>query len=368
MRAWFAAVALGVSLTAAAQSAQDELEKQLKDMVAKPPSKLLVEYEGLDQPAYKLLDLSFVLDGQSLPVPAAIEKLNEGKTTIWHGDIKPGRHRLEYVAQFSDVSGVLFSYEAGYKFKVGSASTFEQQPGLEVRVLVTPELTPGEKDPRKKFTLKGTADVKMLAKLEDGTMPDVPKPNLPGADAADAGASTAEVAKMTPAERAKLVAAEKAAAKKAADEEKKRAREEALAAKKAAAEEKKRQRDEALAAKKAAAEEKKRQREEALAAKRGEKVATAEPVKADPGGKPAEPTPPVQQEPEGALAADAVDAGPPVAVADPVKPPEAVVKPPAAPAPEDKSSMLPIAIGGGVALLGVIVFLATRKKKSPPAV
>jgi hypothetical protein len=370
VRALLAAAVLGLASTAVAQSAQDELERQLKDMVGKPPTKLHVEYEGLDQPNYKLVEISFTLDGQALPSPSS-EKLNEGKTTIWHGDLKPGRHKLETSAVFTDVSGVLFSYEAGYKWTVKKSVGWDQQPGLEVHVLVSPEVNPSEKDPKKKFDLKSVAEVKMLAKLEDGTMPDAPKPNLAGggSDVPDAGAAVAE---LSPAEKAKQAAADKAAAKKAADEEKKRQREEALAAKKAAAEEakrkredalaeKQRQREEGLAAKKAAAEEAKRQREEALAAKKagtGEKVATAEKPE-----KPAEAPP----QPEAAKAPEVVDAGAPaVAAAEtpkPKEPPPAVTQPPAS---EDRSGMVPIIVGVAVALLGVVVFFATRRKKSPP--
>jgi hypothetical protein len=376
MRALLAAAAvLGLASAAFAQNASDELERELKDMVGKPPTKLNVEYEGLDQPNYKLVEINFTLDGQALPTPS-VDKLNEGKTTIWHGDIKPGSHRLETNAVLTDVAGALFSYEAGYKWKVKNTRTFDQQPGLEVHVVVTPELNPGEKDPAKKFALRSTAEVKMLAKLEDGTMPDVPKPNLKGNETPDAGTTT--IVELSPAEKAKQAADEKAAAKKAAEEEKKRQREEALAAKKAAAEEKKRQREEALAAKKAAEEEKKRQREEALAAKKaaaedakrqreeaaaakkagqgGEKVATGEKA---PEAAPA-------PEPEAAKAPEVVDAGPAVAAAEPPKPPQPLPSPAPAPVVEDKSSMVPIIVGVAVALLGIVIFFATRRKKQPP--
>jgi hypothetical protein len=361
VRALLAAAVLSLASAAFAQGAQDELERQLKEMVGKPPTKLHVEYEGLDQPNYKLVEISFTLDGQALPTPS-VDKLNEGKTTIWNGDIKPGSHRLETSAVLTDVSGVLFSYEAGYKWKVKNTRTFDQQPGLEVHVLVTPELNPGEKDPQKKFALRSTADVKMLAKLEDGTMPDVPKPNIK-AETPDAGTTT--VAELSPAEKAKQAAEEKAAAKKAAEEEKKRQREEALAAKKAAAEEKKRQREEALAAKKAAAEEAKRQREEALAAKKAA-AEDAKRQKAGQGEKVAA-APEKAPEPEAAKAPEVVDAGAPaVAAAEPPKPVQAPPGPAPSPVVEDKTSMVPIIVGVAVALLGIVVFLATRRKKSPP--
>src|SRR3954466_7326255 len=87
--------ALCASLCAWGQSAQEELERQLRDMVGKPPTKLLVEFEGLDQPNYKLDDASFVLDGSSLPTPALGPLNGEGKHLVFHGDVKPGKHRLE---------------------------------------------------------------------------------------------------------------------------------------------------------------------------------------------------------------------------------------------------------------------------------
>jgi hypothetical protein len=369
------AAALGASLAAFAQSAQDELESQLKEMVGKPPTKLLVEYEGLDQPNYKLVEVSFELDGSSLPLPE-LETLNgEGKHLIFHGDIKPGKHTLETTVVLTDVSGALFSYEAGFKWKVKNTRSFEQQPGLEIQVAITPELNAGEKDPKRKFVLKSTAVPKMLAKLEDGTMPEVPKPDLTaGRGEPDAGA----VAQLSPAEKAKVLKAqqaeearlkkqqamedakrkkeEAAAARAAALEERKRQREEALAAKKAAAEEKKRQREEALAAKKAAAEEDKRQREEALAAR------------AAPAQKAPKQNEPVAVAPEASPApapADTPDAGAAaVAAAEPPKAAPAPLVPP----PASSGTLgvpLPVIIGIGVAVLGLVIFVATRKK-SPP--
>lgn len=417
-RLLFAAV-LTLAFSAGAQSAQDELERQLREMVGKPPTKLLVEYEGLDQPNYKLAEISFELDGSSLPTPALTKLDGEGKHLIFHGDIKPGKHTLVTTVVLTDVAGVLFSYEAGYKWKVTNTRSFEQQPGLEVQVLVVPELNPSEKDPKKKFVLKSTATPKMLAKLEDGTMPEAPKPNLQvPKEEPDAG--TAVVAELSPAEKAKILkeqqaeearlkkqqamedakrkkeeaaaakaaaleekkrkAQEAAEARAAAAEEKKRKAQEAAEAKKAAAEEKKRQREEALAAKKAAEEEKKRQKEEAIAAanaakqpaepkepKESTQVAAADP--SNKAGSGAEPGTNVAAQPsEAALAqnppepAAVADAGPAIAAAQTPKPAQ-----PAQPAePEGGGLPWPILIGAGVALLGIVVFIATRKKEQPP--
>jgi hypothetical protein len=413
------AAVLTLAFRARAQSAQDELERQLREMVGKPPTKLLVEYEGLDQPNYKLAEISFELDGSSLPTPALTKLDGEGKHLIFHGDIKPGKHTLVTTVVLTDVAGVLFSYEAGYKWKVTNTRSFEQQPGLEVQVLVTPELNPSEKDAKKKFVLKSTATPHMLAKLEDGTMPEAPKPNLQvPKEEPDAGAAV--VAQLSPAEKAKILkeqqaeearlkkqqamedakrkkeeaaaakaaaieekkrkAQEAAEARAAAAEDRKRKAQEAAEAKKAAAEEKKRQREEALAAKKAAEEDRKRQKEEALASANAAKqpavpkeptqVAAADPTnRAGPG---AEPGMNVAAQPsEAALAQNpaepsaVADAGPAIAAADTPKPAQPAQ--PTKPAePEGGGLPWPILIGAGVALLGIVVFIATRKKEQPP--
>ncbi|MBK7859492.1 MAG: hypothetical protein IPJ65_12885 [Archangiaceae bacterium] len=381
------AAAVGLAFSALAQTAQDELERQLKEMVGKPPTKLKVEFEGLDQPNYKLVELSFDLDGSALPV-SNLEQLNgEGKHLIFHGDIKPGRHTLESTAVLTDVSGALFSYEAGFKWKVKNTRSFELQPGLEVEVVLSPELTPGEKDPKKKFALKSTAVPKMLAKLEDGTMPDSPKPNLPPPLKEEVDAGQPAVAELTPAQKAKNAADEAkrkkqeaadeakrkkdeaAAARAAAAEEKKRKREEALAAKKTAAEDAKRQKAEAAAAKKAAADEAKRQKAEAAAAKTGtapsEAVAAKEPGAAKAAPETPQPSEVVAAPPTSDVAAATADAGAPaVAAAEPPKPAAPTPQSPEKPAEASSGLPLPVLIGVGVALLGVIIFFATRKKSS----
>lgn len=395
MRARFAIAALLVAFGARAQSAaRDELEQQLKDLVGKPPTKLLVEYEGLDQPNYKLVEIVFDLDGSSLPVPALEQLDAEGKHLIFHGDIKPGKHTLEATVVLTDISGALFSYEAGFKWKVKKSIAFDQQPGLEIQLLITPDLNPAEKDPKKKFVLNSTATPRMLAKLEDGAMPDAPKPHLPPKQGVDAGAAV--VAEQTPAEKAKILKeqaaeearlkkqatleearrkkeekaaaraaaieeakqkrAEAAEAKKAAAEEAKQKRAQAAEAKKAAAEENKRQREEAAAAKVAAAEEKKRQREEALVAAKNPPPTAKEPVAT---AKPP-PTEPVTEVADAGAAA--------VAAAEPPKPVEAAASQPPAPTEPESSGLpapLPVLIGIALALLGIIIFVATRKK-SPP--
>src|SRR5438552_3881210 len=161
------AAAVLVAATAAAQTPKDELEQQLKDLVGNPPTRLLIEFEGLDQPNYHLADATFEVDGSKLPAPDTTTLNADGRHLVFHGDVKPGKHVLIASVAITDVAGTLFSYEAGYTFKLSKSIAFEQQPGLEIHIVVTPELNAGEKDPKKKFVLKSTTTPKMLAKLED---------------------------------------------------------------------------------------------------------------------------------------------------------------------------------------------------------
>ena len=351
--------ALALAETDQERQAREDLEKQLKSMVGTPPTKIQIDFVGLDQPNYELVEASFKLDGRNLPV-SDLKKLNlEGDHLIFHGDVQPGEHKLESKFEFRNMTSQVVSAEGGYKWKLGSDVSFRTESGIEVRVKVTPELNM-KADIKNRIVIKSPATVKMLAKLDDGTMPDPlerPKLAIGEADAGVVvvkGESAAE--KAAAAAEAKKKAREDAlAAKKAAADEKKRLADEAKAARLASADEKKRAAADAKAAKLAAAEEKKRAAAEALAAK-NQKVATNDPkpVEAPVVAKVAE----VDAGP--AQVAEVVDAGPTVvAVA-----PEPVKAVPTPPAEESSGLPMPVIIGIGVAVVGLLLFLIARRKKS----
>jgi hypothetical protein len=356
------------------KQAREDLERQLKAMVGTPPTKIRVEFVGLDQPNYELIEASFRLDGRNLPV-SDLKKLNsDGEHLIFHGDVEPGPHRLESKFEFRNTTSQVVSAEGGYKWKPGSEVSFKSESGIEVRILVTPDLNMSA-ELKNRITVKSPATVKMLAKLDDGTMPDpLAKPKIVAvADVPDAGAPAA-VAAADP-------AAEKAAAKKVAADEKKRLAEEAKAAKLAAAEAKKQAAADAKAAKLAAADEKKRASDDARAAKlaaadekkraaaedkkraEDQKLAAATPKAAAVTNDTAAPVEPVAAAPAaevdaGAVAVAEVDAGP--AVVAVAAPPVKVAV--AEPVPE-ASGMSPLVIGIGVAVVALLLFLVLRRKK-----
>ncbi|MFT3842578.1 MAG: hypothetical protein QM723_36650 [Myxococcaceae bacterium] len=347
------------------KQAREDLERQLKSLVGTPPTKIKVNFEALDEGNFKLLEAAFELDGHTLAVGNLAELAKDGTHMIFFGDVAPGPHKIESHVTYQDASSFMMSNEAGFKWKVGSSVSFSTQPGIEVDVNVTPVFDAKADDVKKKLKLTSPAKVVMLAQLDDGKMPDrMERPKVAVAEVPDAGTTGgAEVVKGEKPKTKAELAAEAAEAKR-------KAKEEALAAKKAAAEEAKQKAEEARQARLAAAEEKRRAAEEArqakLAAARnagnsGKPVlvaangATAGAEAAAPAVVDAGAPEPVDA---GPAVAEVVDAGPAVPEVAKVKP---VVAPPA-PVPEEGGIPLPVIIGIGVAVLGIIIFFATRKK------
>ncbi|MFO0597022.1 MAG: hypothetical protein U0228_17025 [Myxococcaceae bacterium] len=371
-----------------AKAAREELEKQLSQMMGKVPTRVRVDIVGLDDPNYKLEEASFELDGRTLPSPSVDKLTDEGQHEVWEGDAAPGKHVVRVKLVFANGTSVLLSDEGGYKWKIGGEVSFDLNAGIEVRVAVTPRRDSSQKDIAKRFKLSLPAQPIMLARLDDGTMPEAPpKPNLP--QEVDAGV---QVAALTPeelkkkkaeeaaelkrlAEEDKKAKAEAAAElKRAAAEEKKRKAAEAAEAKRAAAEEKKRKAAEAAEAKRAAAEEKKRLAAEAAEAKRLEaerkkhpELANLPPAGAvDAGSAPvavAEPPPAVDAGAPEVDAGVAVAVAPPPAVVDAGAPVVAATTP-----PEEGSSMMPVIIGAGVGGLVVLLIIVARRRARPPSI
>ena len=355
-------VAVALAETDTERQAREDLEKQLKTMVGTPPTKIRIEFVGLDQPNYGLIEAGFKLDGSYLPV-ADLQKLNgQGDHLVFYGDVQPGEHRLESKFEFRNMTSQVVSAEGGFKWKPGSEITFRAERGIEVLIKVTPELNLSG-DIKNRIKVTSPATVKMLAKLDDGTMPEPPaRPKLAfgesdAGNAADGGVLVTKGQKAAALAEAKKKAREDAlAAKKAAAEEKKRVADEAKATRLAAAEEKKRAADTAKADRLAAAEEKKQAAADARAGKT-HVVATQTAAPLEPGvNKPPE----VDAGSTEVAAVVEVDAGPP-AVAVALPPPEPVA---AKPAEGETGIPMPWLVGIGAAVLGLLLLVAARRKKS----
>ena len=297
--------AVAVAEDAKAKAAREELEKQLTQMVGKQPTKVRVDFIGLDDPNYRIEEATFELDGRSLRTPLLSELSDDGTHLVWNGDVTPGKHTVKVLLVFSNQASVVLSDEGGYKWKIGGDVSFDVNSGIEVRVQVTPKRDSKQTEVAKRFKLALPAQPVMIAQLDDGKMPDPMARPVIVAEVVDAG-TTAPSADQVAAEKKqkaadaaeakKQKAAEAAEAKRAAAEEKKQkatelaeARAAALAAKQGKATELAEARAAALAAKKekvaadaaaklAAAAEKKRAAQAALDAKNPPPVVAALPV------------------------------------------------------------------------------------------
>jgi hypothetical protein len=406
MMRWLLAVMMVVATTARAEDeaqrrAREELERQLNQMVEKAPSRVRVEFQPLEDPNLQVEELTILLDNKPLKAPTTAQIqgwMQDGPMPIAVLDVSPERHLVTARITVHNGASPLVVDDGDVRWRVSGDVRFDVSPGLEVRVIVTPVRDGKQPDPTKRLKLTFPSSPTMISKLEDGVMPEAPKPKPVVVAVVDAGPSKEQVV-------ADATAARKQAeleAKRLAEDEKKRKAEEALEAKRLLAEEKKRKAEEALEAKRLAAEEKQRKTEEAVEAKKRKAEEAAEAKRlaaeeargaskrsADEEKRRADEAARLAAEEAARKAAEvaAAKSAPVEAPRPPVEPPVAVVaepKPDAAPdasvavaqAPSVPTPTTPpaaesegppwVLIGGaGVVVLAVVVFLARRAGRVP---
>jgi hypothetical protein len=154
------------------RKAREELERELNQMVGTSPTRVRVEFVSPDEPNYKLEQATFELDGKPLK-PQSTELLaSEGTHEVFSGEVSPGKHTVSAHLIFANGTSVVLSDEGGYKWKIGGNATFEVAPGIEVQVRVVPARDSAQKDIGKRFSLRMPAAPVMVAKLDDGKMPE----------------------------------------------------------------------------------------------------------------------------------------------------------------------------------------------------
>ena len=252
----------------AQRRAREELEKQLNQMVEKAPSRVRVEFLPVDDPNFQVEELEISLDGKALKMPtaAAISGwVQDGAMPIGTLDVTPGRHKVVAKVTIHNTASPLVSDEGDFRWKIAGDVGFDVASGIEVKVIVSPVRDAKQADLGKRIKLTFPSQPVMIAKLDDGSMPE-PTKVKPAPVVVDAGPTKEQLAEAKKAadDAAKVAASE---AKRAAAEEQQRKLEEAKLAKAQAAEEKQRKLEEAKLAKAQAAEEKKRKAEEAKLAK-----------------------------------------------------------------------------------------------------
>ena len=111
--------ATAVAEDAKAKAAREELERQMGVMVEKPPTKIRIDFIGLDDPNYRIEEATFELDGRGLSAPSLMDLSEDGPHLIWNDDVIPGKHTVKVLLVFSNRASAVLSDEGGYKWKIG---------------------------------------------------------------------------------------------------------------------------------------------------------------------------------------------------------------------------------------------------------
>lgn len=153
--------------------AREEVEQKLREMVGSLPTKVRIDYSSLDEPNYTLEEATFELDGRPLITTPSVRDLSrEGGTLVWNGDVSPGKHTVRVHLVFANEASVVLSEEGGHRWKVSGDVSFDVNAGIEVQVRVVPSRDPTQRDISRRFTLSLPAQPVMVARLDDGAMPE----------------------------------------------------------------------------------------------------------------------------------------------------------------------------------------------------
>jgi hypothetical protein len=319
--------------------AREELERQLSALVEKAPTRVKIEFQGLDEPNYELTEASVELDGKPLVLPALATLSGEGLHALPAVDVSPGSHVVKVRIACRSKASIVVSDEGGYGWTLAGQNAFDVNNGIEVQVKVVPTRVPQAKELAKRFRLSLPATPVMLAKLDDGKLPEPPPKPVVDAGlataATDAGATSTAVppaAVSTPAKAEKVVVVEKPQPR---------------------------------------ATEPTQGR--TVAAREAREPAHVGVPAVNPGAKRAEQSAPVVAEVAPAAPFDALQPLKPVEAAErgappvplPVAPVDPLPSPAAPPLIVDSPATTPWALyaGGGLGLLGLLVFLVTRRKR-----
>jgi outer membrane protein OmpA-like peptidoglycan-associated protein len=186
---YFASFALAAD-NSAARTAREELERELASLVSTAAPRAEIVYLAPERLGYSLLEAGFTLDGVELPTPALAELNQSGPHLLFSGEVKPGPHQLVSRLVFVESSSTVFTYMAGYRWKLKAQTSFHAQNGLEVEVGATAvKVSARESNERLKisYQLRATMAAPRQEIPVSVVDPDLPPILLPLAAAPDAG-------------------------------------------------------------------------------------------------------------------------------------------------------------------------------------
>lgn len=198
---WVAAMAVTMTTSALAEDdaqrrAREELERQLAQMVDQAPSRVRIEFQPLDDPNLQLEELVILLDNKPVkaPSPALVAGwIQDGPMPVAVLDVTPERHLVTVRVSVHNTASPLVVDDGDVRWRVSGDVRFDVNPGLEVRVIVTPVRDARQQDPLKRLKLTFPSQPVMITALDDGKMPEPPKPRPLVVAPVDAGLEKAPV-------------------------------------------------------------------------------------------------------------------------------------------------------------------------------
>jgi hypothetical protein len=162
----------------APEQARDEVERELQRLASTPPPRLEIDLLPVDRSGYVMEAGKFELDGKPLPMPADFLD-GKGAKRIWSGQVGAGRHELTVSLVCASSSGGLFSYASAYKARLTSKVYFQAAQGLGTILKIQAHVNEQSDQAEQRVKLEIERQERMLAKLDDGSMPAPPRRTEP---------------------------------------------------------------------------------------------------------------------------------------------------------------------------------------------
>ena len=128
--------AVASAQTDAQRRAQEELDRELSQMVGSTPARVRVSFQGLDEPNYDVTQAEFELDGKALVAPSTQALSGSALVPVYLGDVSPGRHVVKARLTILNKRSAVVTDEGGFTWRVAGSVDFDIQRGIEVAVVM----------------------------------------------------------------------------------------------------------------------------------------------------------------------------------------------------------------------------------------
>ena len=169
---FIAILSLLATAAAGADTATLEVERALRESVHMPPASIELRFDGIDSTRFELLDSHFEVDGVAVERGLAVGGVSTQSQILFFAVVTPGEHLVTASLTFKEARGAsLFQYVEGYRFKLPGRFHLTAQRGLVLGLRLKVHADALATDLRRRLTLEARLEPKMVAQLDDGTMP-----------------------------------------------------------------------------------------------------------------------------------------------------------------------------------------------------